>query len=97
MYISDIAVLKEYRGNGFAKQMADFAIAYTELLNYYDEMYLRTNLENSMSERIFEERGFEIMTKDGQIITEEVSFPRTILTLPNTDKRKFLSKKLVKR
>lgn len=37
------------------------------------------------------------MTKDGQIITEEVSFPRTILTLPNTDKRKFLSKKLVKR
>lgn len=96
MYISDIAVLNEYRGNGIGNYLADFAISYTELLNYYNEMYLRTNLENSMSEGIFARKGFEIVRKDGLIVTEDVYFPRTNSSISDIDKRKFLTKKLVK-
>lgn len=94
MYLSDVAIIDKYRGNGYAKQLADFSIDYTKLLNYFDEMYLRTNLENSMSEGIFAQRGFEIMRKDGQIITEDVSFARTNPDIPSVDTRKFLSLKL---
>lgn len=96
MYISDIAVTDKYRGNGFAKKLADFAIQYTYLLNYYNEMYLRTNLENSMSEKIFVDRGFEVIKNNGVIITEDVSFPRTNPAVNNIDTRKFLSLKLEK-
>ncbi len=95
MYISDVAVLEPYRGNGYAKQLVNFAIEYTKLLNYYEEIYMRTNLENSMSEGIFVQNGFEVMKNNGIIITEDISFPRTLPDLPETDTRKFLSRKLV--
>ncbi len=95
MYLSDIAVLDNYRGNGYGKRLADFAIEYTKLFNYYNEMYLRTNLENSMSEGIFVNRGFEVMKENGNIITQEVSFERTKADLPTLDTRKFLSKRLI--
>lgn len=94
MYLSDIAVLPKYRGNGYAKELAKFAISYTKWLEFYKEMYLRTNLEGSMSERIFMNYGFDVMKKDGIIITEEVSFERTNPEISNTDVRKFLSKRL---
>ena len=96
MYISDVAVLEPYRGNGYAKRLADFAIDYARLFNYYNEMYLRTNLEKSMSEGIFTQRGFEVMKEDGKIITQDISFIRTIPDLPTIDTRKFLCKKLTR-
>lgn len=96
MYISDIAMLKEYRGNGFAKRLADFSIDYTNDLNRYDYMYLRTNLEGSMSEKIFTDRGFTVMKDNGKIITQDVSFKRIGEELPSYDTRKFLVKKLVR-
>ena len=95
MYLSDIAVLDEFRSQGYGSRLADFAIGYTELFNYYKEMYLRTNLENSMSEGIFVKRGFEVMKDNGIIITQQVSFERTKPDLPTLDTRKFLSKKLI--
>ncbi len=97
MYISDIAVLEQYRGCGYAKALADYIIAYTEGLDKYEEMYLRTNLKGSMSEKIFTDRGFKVMTKDGEIITQDVVFPRTVEGLSNSDTRKFLSKTLRRR
>ncbi len=97
MYISDIAVLREFRGKGYAKALADFVIEYTAQRSKYDEMYLRTNLEGSMSEKIFLDRGFEVMYDNGQIITQDVSFPRTRSDISEVDTRKFLSKKLERR
>ena len=47
-----------------------------------------------MSEGIFVPRGFEVMTKDGQIITQDIYFERTIPDLSTIDTRKFLSRKL---
>ena len=95
MYISDIAVINEQRGKGFAKHLADFIINYTEAFNEYQHMYMRTNLEGSMSEGIFLKRGFEVMRdQNNQIITQEVSFERTNGET-TTDTRKFLSKRLI--
>lgn len=94
MYISDIAILNEFRGRGYAKKLADFAINYTISLNKYELMYLRTNLINSMSEGIFTSRGFEVYYQDGNILTEEVSFKRSKSDLEEVDIRKFLVKKI---
>lgn len=94
IYLSDVAVINEHRGNGYAKRLTDFIIDYATIYNYYKDMYLRTNLEGSMSEGIFVSRGFEIMKKDGQIITQDIYFERTKEELSKTDTRKFLSRKL---
>ena len=95
IYLSDIAVVSDERGKGYAKKLADFIIEYAELFDYYDEMYLRTNLTGSMSEKIFLARGFEIMKdENNKIITQDVSFERTN-GLIEKDTRKFLSKRLV--
>ncbi len=94
MYISDIAVMSDHRNKGYAGRLADFAIKYTKLLNYYENMYLRTNLENSMSEKIFLKRGFEVMKLNDKIITETIKFKRTREDINEEDVRKFLSLKL---
>ena len=94
IYLSDIAVLDKYRGNGYAKRLADFVIDYASIFNYYQDMYFRTNLEGSMSEGIFVPRGFEVMTNNGEIITQDIYFERTKPELSTTDTRKFLSRKL---
>lgn len=93
MYLSDIAVLDKYRGQGVGGNLLDFAINYTNLLKYYEAMYLRTNLNGSMSEGIARSRGFEIIRNNNKIITEEVSFPRTNQDISETDTRKLLIKR----
>ena len=94
IYLSDIAIIPTERGNGYAKILADFILDYANKIKYYNEIYMRTNLEGSMSERIFIERGFNIIyDESGNIITQDVSFER-IDGIVKKDTRKFLSKRL---
>ena len=95
IYFSDIAVIKGQRGNGYAKALTDFALDFIESYNYYTDAYLRTNFEGSMSRRIMEARGFEVVkNNEGNIITQDITFERTG-DYPVSDKRLFLSKRLV--
>jgi GNAT superfamily N-acetyltransferase len=94
IYLSDIAIKKKYRGKGYAKDLVNFFMNYFENQDYYNEAYFRTNLVGSMSERLMLPYGFKpILDKDGNIITEDVSFDRTNDNLETLDRRKFLSKK----
>lgn len=94
MYVSDLAVIEDYRGKGIATKLLRFAIDYTILLNYYNAMYARTNLEGSMSEGILLKQGFQVMKNNQGVITQDVFFERTDDSLPKTDTRKFLIKKI---
>jgi len=94
MYVSDLAVLENYRCKGMGTKLLKFAISYTRLLNYYNEMYMRTNLEGSMSEGIFIKQGFEVMKENGKIIIQDVYFERTNNLIPEIDTRKFLLKRI---
>ena len=94
IYLSDIAIKKKYRGKGYAKDLVNFFMNYFENQDYYNEAYFRTNLVGSMSERLMLPYGFKpILDKDGNIITEDVSFDRTNDNLETLDRRKFLFKK----
>ena len=94
LYISDIAMKRKYRGRGYAKSLVNFLMNYLERQDYYENVYLRTNLTGSMSEGLFIPKGFEVMKNNGKIITQECSFKRTREDLPEIDIRKFLSKKI---
>jgi ribosomal protein S18 acetylase RimI-like enzyme len=94
IYLSDIAVIKEQRGNGYAQALTDFTLDFIESFNYYSEVYFRTNYEGSMSRRMMESRGFSVMkNSEGDIITQDITFERT-RDYPISDKRLFLSKRL---
>ena len=95
IYISDIVVLNDYRGKGYGSKLVEFLLDYIKVYNYYNEVYLRTNLNNSMSEGIFVKHGFEVIKNDGKIITQDVSFKRVNKDVNEIDTRKFLSKRLV--
>lgn len=88
IYLSDIAVKRESRNNGYATKLMQYIIS--EFGNDYD-IYMRTNLENSMSEGIAIKNGFEIIKEKIQT----VSFKRTRDDIPETDKRKYLIRKRV--
>ena len=94
IYLSDIAIKKKYRGKGYAKDLVNFFMNYFEKQDYYNEVYFRTNLVGSMSEKLMIPYGFKpIIDNNGEIITEDVSFSRTIDNLDSIDKKKFLSKR----
>lgn len=86
IYLSDIAVKQEARNKGYATKLMKYII--DEFGNSYD-IYMRTNLENSMSEGIALKNGFEII-KDK---IQTVSFKRTREDIPETDERKYLIRK----
>ena len=86
IYLSDIAVKQEARNKGYATKLMKYII--DEFGNNYD-IYMRTNLENSMSEGIALKNGFEII--EDKIQT--VSFKRTREDIPETDERKYLIRK----
>ncbi len=95
IYISDLAVLHQYRGKGVGSELAKYALIKAYMKDNYNHMYLRTNLEGSMSENIFDKLGFEVMKdKDGNIITQDVQFPRCKEGVSDTDVRKFMLKRL---
>ncbi len=94
IYISDLAVLHKYRGLGIGTELAKYAVEVGSLQGK-ESMYLRTNLEGSMSEHIFDRLGFEVMKdSNGKIITQAVQFPRCKENVPDTDIRKFMLKRL---
>lgn len=86
IYLSDIAVRRDSRNNGYATKLMKYIIS--EFGNDYD-IYMRTNLENSMSEGIATKNGFEIIKEKIQT----VSFKRTRNDIPETDQRKYLIRK----
>ena len=95
IYISDIATKEQYRGKGYAKDLVNYFMHFATKQDYYDEAYLRTNLEGSMSEGLFIPYGFQnMLDENNQIITQTCDFARVKPELPETDIRKFLSKKL---
>lgn len=94
LYISDIAMRKEFRRRGYAKYLVNFLMEYLNNQDYYQDAYLRTNLNGSMSEGLFIPKGFEVMKNEKGIITQECSFKRTRDDLEEVDIRKFLSKKI---
>lgn len=95
IYISDLAVLHEYRGKGVGSELAEIALMKAYMKNNINWLYLRTNLEGSMSENIFSKLGFEIMKDQaGKIITQDVQFPRCIEGVSDTDVRKFMLKRI---
>ena len=93
-YISDIAVLEEYRRRGYGTELMQYAI--NEFIkNGNDYAYFRTLKIGSMSEPIGLKLGFETMYNEkGEMITQECSFPRINNCVPEKEERKFLIKKL---
>lgn len=83
VYISDIAVQKNARNKGYATKLMKFII--DEFGSNYD-IYMRTNLENSMSEGLALKHGFKVIENK----IETVTFKRTRPDIPETDQRKYL-------
>lgn len=86
MYLSDIAVLPEYRRKGIAGHLFHHVIVHSKVLGY-DKIYLRTNKVNSMSYGIAVKCGFTVM----EGIEQEVEMARVDGTIQK-DTRIFLEK-----
>lgn len=83
IYLSDIAVCRAARNNGYATKLMQYIIA---RYGQDFDIYMRTNLENSMSEGIAVKNGFEIIPDK----IETVAFKRTRPDIPEIDERKYL-------
>ena len=93
-YISDIAVLEEYRRHGYGTELMKYALTRFENANN-EYAYFRTLRNGSMSEPIGLKLGFETVYKDnGEMLIQNCSFPRINNCVPETEERKFLIKKL---
>lgn len=87
VYLSDIAVIKNARNKGYATKLMKYIIS---LFGKDYNIYMRTNLENSMSEGIALKNNFKVI--DGKVQT--VSFKRTRDDIPEIDERKYLIRKM---
>ncbi len=86
VYLSDIAVRKNVRNHGLATKLMQYII---QKYGKDFDIYMRTNLENSMSEGIAVKNDFAIIK--GKVQT--VSFKRTRDDIPELDERKYLIRK----
>ncbi len=86
IYLSDIAVRKNARNHGYATKLMKYIIA--KYGKDFD-IYMRTNLENSMSEGIAVKNDFAVIKNKIQT----VSFKRTRDDIPELDERKYLIRK----
>ena len=92
IYLSDIVVVGEYRGQGIGSKLMDYSLEYFK--SEYDYMYFRTNVVGSMSEGIAVKRGFEVINdNEGNLITDDVEFMRQNGKVEK-DKRKYLVKRM---
>ena len=57
VYIYNLAVSKEYRGNGIAQKLIDIAIYISKVKK---NKYCHTSCENHISKYIFEKKGFKV-------------------------------------
>ena len=60
IYLSDIAVIHEYRGRGIASELLEYVLYHTKVLGY-KTIYLRTNKDISMVYQIAVKHGFTLM------------------------------------
>lgn len=88
LYLSDVAVLPQYRRHGIAGELFQHIIVYGRFQGY-TKIYLRTNKENSMSYGIAIRCGFTIMAG----IEQDVEKDRMDGTVQK-DTRIFLEKNL---
>lgn len=93
LYVNGITVLNEHRNRGVGTKLLESVLDKVMETDDFDTMYFRTNNENSMFEPIAAKHGFEVVTKDGEVVTQDVEFDRIDPNAPKTDKRKFLTKK----
>lgn len=90
LYLSDLAVLPQYRHRGIASQLLEYAIN-VAISEGYDYAYLRINEKNPMGYDIAKRQGF---SKEFDLY-EIVSRPHTNNSMKNADEfRIFMSKKL---
>ena len=94
-YISDIAVLEEFRRRGYGTELMQYAVNEFKK-NGNEYAYFRTLKNGSLSEPIGLRLGFETVYKNnGDILTQLCSFPRINNCVPEKEERKFLVKKLL--
>lgn len=74
-YIYGLATLKEYRGHGVCTTLMEI-IHNIALENGIDFIYLRTNLEGSMSEGLCRKLGYTDMCQNGEKVIQTVTFER---------------------
>ncbi len=60
LYISEIAVLEEFRGNGYGKKLFEKQIEFAKN-NNIEKVFFRTKKEESMSAPVAEKLGFKII------------------------------------
>ena len=90
LYISDLAVLPNYRNRGIGTKLFEYALTIAKSEGY-DFAYLRVNEKNPMGLEIFKKYGF----KKEYDICEIVSRPHTRISIKNPEEfRIFMSKKL---
>jgi len=92
LYINGIAVLKEFRKKGIASKLMNHTIKEIDIYKYL-AIYLRTNYQGSKIKNVALNAGFEILKKEGKIITEDVTFKRNNGEIA-ADKRMFMIKEL---
>ena len=90
-YISGMATLMEARGKGISTQLFEYTMDYFKSLQAIDYVYLRTNLEGSMSSGIAKKHGFITLMKENQIYTQAVQYERINNGQIETDIRKFMA------
>ena len=86
IYLSDIAVCENARNKGYATKLMKYIIS--RYGNEFD-IYMRTNLENSMSKGIALKNNFKIIENT----IEKVTFKRTRPDISETDQRIYLIRK----
>lgn len=89
VYLSDIAVRRNSRNRGYATKLMKYIVS---LFGKDFDIYMRTNLTNSMSEGIALKNDFEVIKNKVQV----VSFKRTRDDIPEIDERKYLIRKMNK-
>lgn len=60
LYLSDVAVLEDYRYNGVGTELMKKVVRYAKKYEY-DRIYMRTNKEGSMSKSIAMKLGFTVI------------------------------------
>lgn len=86
VYLSDIVVCKEYRRKGLGTKLMKYIV---DSYGQDNDIYMRTNLENSQSEGIAKKEDFVVIPDKVQ----KVYFKRTRPDIPEVDYRKYLIRK----
>lgn len=93
-YYSGFAVLDGLRGHGIGKRLISVTDNFLKELNYFDYCYARVMAKNAESEPIFRLNNFEEVCFNGELVIDKVTYERNDPTVPQTDERKYMAKKI---